>query len=100
MGALGRTSDKSVGSAIPRSEAVNHGVSPYHVLIVRNTNICFANFKPRWPPCQESSPREPHHPSNFPTRWPCRVSEGRVVGCERLEDGDGRDRDDGGRDWG
>src|SRR5215212_2955749 len=41
-----------------------------------------------------------HHPSNFPTRWPCRVSEGGVVGWERLEDGDGRDRDDGGRDWG
>src|SRR3954449_2614241 len=42
----------------------------------------------------------PHPPSNFLARWPCRVIEGRVVDWERLEGGDGRDRDDGGRDWG
>src|SRR4051812_39988754 len=41
----------------------------------------------------------PHHPSNFLARWRCRVIEGRVVDWERLGGGDGRDRDDGGRDW-
>src|SRR3954447_22203850 len=46
------------------------------------------------------SVRWPYHPSNFRARWPCRVIEGRVVGWERLEGGDGRDRDDGGRDRG
>src|SRR4051794_13093124 len=40
-----------------------------------------------------------HHPSNFLARWRCRVIEGRVVDWERLGGGDGRDRDDGGRDW-
>src|SRR3954469_24330311 len=41
-----------------------------------------------------------HHPSNFLVRWPCRGIEGRGVNWERLEGGDGRDQDDGGRDWG
>src|SRR3954468_7961485 len=50
----------------------------------------------RQPLCLSS----PHHPSNFLARWPCRVIEGRVVDWEGLEGGDGRDRDDGGRDWG
>src|SRR4051794_13824844 len=43
--------------------------------------------------------RPPHPPSNFLARWRCRVIEGRVVDWERLGGGDGRDRDDGGRDW-
>src|SRR3954470_4094578 len=50
--------------------------------------------------CPEPRVPRAHHPSNFLRRRPCRVIEGRVVDWERLEGGDGRDRDDGGRDWG
>src|SRR3954465_14576047 len=41
----------------------------------------------------------PHPPPNFLPHGRCRVIEGRVVDWERLGGGDGRDRDDGGRDW-